>query len=187
MFRSSRRDIAESVVCHSRDGQHRRNHATDTAASDGCYYYHVAPGVEVQLNNGTFHISDKVVLLLNNHAGVSAITLGGSSGLTIAVGATLKVYTNGNVSLAGTGGLSNGDTSVSLYAPNAGITMSGGGSGGDFYGAVVGNTVRLNGTTRFHYDEALANLYTGRPFGVAKWRALQSSDERAVYIASLSF
>lgn len=187
---------------------------TDTLAADGCYYYNFAPGVGVQLNGGTLRMADKVVLLLTNHAGVDAVALGGSSGLTINTGATLKIYTNGNVSLTGTGGLSNGNsepstcvffgthptpgsqtfvlrgnghTSVSLYAPNAGITMSGGGSGGDFYGAIVGNTVRMNGTTRFHYDEALANLYTGRPFGVAKWKELQTNDERAVYAAHLNF
>jgi hypothetical protein len=120
----------------------------------------------------------------------------------------MLVYTNGNVSLTGGGGLSNanaypsscvffgtntsaggqsitlkgnGHTSTALYAPKARITMSGGGTGGDFYGAMVGDTVRMSGTARFHYDEALARMYTGKPFGVATWRELQSSDERNLY------
>lgn len=188
--------------------------ATHSRAADGFYYYNFAAGAGVTLNSGTFQISDKVVLLLTTHTGVAAVTAGGTSGISIASGAALKIYTNGNVTITGSGGLSNGnsepstcvffgnhptpagqrfelkgngETSVSLYAPNATIVLSGGGSGGDFYGALVGNTVRMNGTTRFHYDEALARLYTGKPFGVAKWRELQSGSERDVHASKFTF
>jgi hypothetical protein len=187
---------------------------SDTAASDGCYYYNFSPGAGISLNGGTFQISGKVVVMLINHSGVGALIAGGSSGVNIATGASLTIYTNGNISVTGGGGLSNGNsepsscvffgtnstpgsqtitlsgnghTSVSLFAPNAVITMSGGGSGGDFYGAIVGYSVRMNGNTRFHYDEALGRLYTGKPFGIAKWRELQTLEERDVYTAKLNF
>jgi hypothetical protein len=187
---------------------------SDTAASDGYYYYNFAPGAGIGLNSGTLQINGKVVVLLINHGGVSALAAGGGSTVTIASGASLKMYTNGNISISGSGGLSNGNsepstcvffgtnstpgsqtitingnghTSVSLFAPNAVITMSGGGSGGDFYGAIVGYSVRMNGNTRFHYDEALGRLYTGKPFGIAKWRELQTAAERDVYVAKLNF
>jgi hypothetical protein len=45
----------------------------------------------------------------------------------------------------------------------------------------------MNGNTRFHYDEALGRLYTGKPFGIAKWRELQTAAERDVYVAKLNF
>jgi hypothetical protein len=187
---------------------------TDTPAADGTYYYNFAPGAAMSLNNGTVQINGKVVIMLVNHAGVSAMTIGGTAGMNIASGAALKVYSNGNISITGGGGLSNGNsepatcvffgthvtagsqsltlngnghTSVALYAPNAAINMSGGGSGGDFYGAIVGNTVRMNGTTRFHYDEALARLYPGKAWGISKWRELRTSVERDAFTAQLNF
>lgn len=184
--------------------------AGDAAAADGYYYYSIAAGRMVALNSGSLDITAKVVIKLQSHTGVDAMVIGGSSGMTIAAGGALKVYTNGNVSITGGGGLSNAndhpstcvffgtDTSVSgqtinlrgnglmsvaLYAPNARITMSGGGSGGDFFGALVGKSVRMTGTARFHYDEALARMYTGKPFSVAKWRELHTAAERNLYAA----
>jgi hypothetical protein len=188
------------------------------AAVNGVYYYNFASGYRISLNSGTLRITDKVVITLGNHSGVSAVDVSGSGsgggvgGMHIASGASLKIYTNGDISITGQGGLSNansepsscvfygthtteggqtfrltgnGQTSVSLYGPNANIYMSGGGSGGDFYGAIVGNLVDMDGHMSFHYDEALSKLYIGDPWGVSKWRELETAADRASYAANL--
>jgi hypothetical protein len=185
------------------------------SAADGVYYYKFDMGRNISVNTGTLLISGKVVLLLTSHAGVEAMGLAGTGKMEIAAGASLTVYTNGNVKLSGGGGVSNanaqpktcvifgtlptaasgqtidlsgnGKTSVSLYAPNADITLSGGGTDGDFFGAIVGKSVTMTGTSRFHYDESLARLYVGKPYGLEKWRELQTALEREAYTAQLTF
>jgi hypothetical protein len=192
--------------------------STDVAASDGFYYYNFASGANINLKSGDkLTIAGKVVLRLTNHYGVDAINSAGTSGVEIVTGGVLRVYTNGNIKLAGGGGLANansepsscvffgppfdeasitttnqtidifgnGKTSMSLFAPDAAITISGGGSSGDFFGALVGKSVVMSGNTRFHYDEALGRLYTGKPYGIAKWRELQKLEERDVYATKL--
>lgn len=187
----------------------------DLAAADGVYYYTFVSGTSVSSNNGTFTIADNVVLIMIAHAGVAAIDLGGSSSATITSSGSLKVYTNGDVTINGNGGFTNangkpgscifygtnsgtpgsqsitltgnGQISASIFAPNANVTMKGGGSTGQIYGAIVANKVRMNGSTEFHYDEALGDLYPGNPYGIEKWRELQSASERTVYATRLSF
>lgn len=54
--------------------------------------------------------------------------------------------------------LSGGSASTAVvYAPNAGITMSGGSA---WYGAIIGNTVNDSGGAAIHYDTALQNAFT---------------------------
>jgi hypothetical protein len=188
--------------------------AGDSPAGDGTYYYNFPIGTNVSSNNGTLRVTARVVLVLANHAGATAVNMGGSSLMELMAGGSLRVYSNGNITIGGGGLLNhnpepsscmlygthstpggqaitlhgNAATSLALFAPNANITISGGGSGGDFFGAIVGNRVRMTGTARFHYDEALARLvHTGNPYGIAKWRELQSAEERAAVAASLAF
>jgi hypothetical protein len=53
----------------------------------------------------------------------------------------------------------NGEFTGVLVAPNAAITMNGGGnSAQDFTGALMVNSVRMNGHFNFHYDEALGRM-----------------------------
>ena len=63
----------------------------------------------------------------------------------------------------------NGNMEASVYAPDADVSLSGGGSSGAFSGSVVGNTVSMNGVYQVHYDESL--LFTGPPsdFKIASW------------------
>jgi hypothetical protein len=152
-----------------------------------------------------------VVFLMNNHGGVNVMSFHGSSALTVTSGASLTLYTNGNFDVHGNGlvngstsapaqpakliiyGTSttpggqsitvggNGKLAAAIYAPNAAVTLQGGGSSGAVLGSIVGNSISMNGGTDFHYDEALANLCTGNPFGIVKWRELQTPDERAPY------
>jgi hypothetical protein len=181
-------------------------------AADGFYYYNFGPGENIQ--NSTITLADKVVLILNNHAGVTAITLSGSSGITLGTAGAMRIYSNGDINMGGSGftnnnaeaataviyGTSttpggqditlkgNGLTSISLYAPNADISLSGGGSVGEFSGALVGNSVKMNGNTQFHYDEALARvILTGNPYGIKKWRELRTEGERGIVATKLGF
>lgn len=73
----------------------------------------------------------------------------------------------------------NGNLSAVVYAPNADVTASGGGSGGSISGAIVGNNIAIEGGSEFHYDQALADLNKGRPFGIGQWNELTTSEDRA--------
>jgi hypothetical protein len=58
-----------------------------------------------------------------------------------------------------------------LYAPDAHVDMNGGGNGVNFLGALMANSVKLNGTYRFHYDEGLAKL--GSPgYVITSWNEI---------------
>jgi hypothetical protein len=187
--------------------------AGDTAAPDGYIYYNFAIGANVQFNGGTLAITDKVVLIFNNHSGVYAMNIGGGGIVSVAPNAQLKIYADGHVSLGG-GGVANnnpqpytlmvfgthptvgtqeitlngnGLLTASVYAPNANLTVSGGGGEGHIFGAMVANRATLVGNTRFHYDEALANIVEGNPYGIAQWRELQFAEERAAVAAKLDF
>jgi hypothetical protein len=81
----------------------------------------------------------------------------------------------------------NGILSGVVYAPNANISLNGGGSSGQVLGAMVGNTVGVTGNSTFHYDESLANLDTSQLWGLSKWRELASASDRTAYASDLSF
>jgi hypothetical protein len=126
------------------------------------------------------------------------ISLKGNDVVDITSSGSLKLYAGGNVAFAGNATINNMSykaeacsifglptcTSVTLggngnmvgtvYAPNANITMNGGGASVimDFSGAVVGKTVTLNGHYDFHYDENLANSLMPRAFVVTEWKEL---------------
>jgi hypothetical protein len=87
-----------------------------------------------------------------------------------------------SISVAG-----NGILSGVIYAPNASISLNGGGSNGRVLGAMVGNTVSVTGNSTFHFDESLANLHTSKLWGLSKWRELVSASDRNTYASDLSF
>ena len=76
----------------------------------------------------------------------------------------------------------NGVFSGVVYAPNAQVFING---NGHVCGSVVANKITLVGNATFHYDESLKNFSDGNPFGIAKWRELVSSAERASYAGDL--
>jgi len=55
---------------------------------------------------------------------------------------------------------------MTIYAPEARVKVTG---GGDFYGAVVGVRVTVDGGTNFHYDKKLKNP-NGSPLQLISWR-----------------
>lgn len=190
---------------------------TDVAITVGgvlTYYYVFNPGIGISLagpDTLSIQAGKNVVFLLNNHSGAECISITGNSGFDVNAGSSLNVYTNGNVKIAGKGMANdnnnpastmfwgthtssqtidisgNGQLTAVVYAPNAIVDLNGGGTSGLMCGAVVGKTITMNGGTEFHYDDALSRLTTGNPYGISKWRELQSATERSTYAAQLGY
>ncbi|MFM1769675.1 MAG: hypothetical protein RJA22_2204 [Verrucomicrobiota bacterium] len=119
-----------------------------------------------------------------------------SGGLDILPGASLTLYVRGpNLDIGGIGvnntqrstncvifGLptltsvtlpSSGDFNGALYAPNADLRMTGGGSGAvNWCGACVTRTVTVTGHQKFHYDEGLRTFGPPGRLVVTSWLEL---------------
>ncbi len=186
-------------------------------AADNTYYYKIN-GVDLDATHGktpalTIRANCKVVFIIQGGTGGSGtevVGTGNSSSLTISSGATLGIYTAGNVRFAGLGVANangattslqiwgtntspggqtvqvsgNGGLTGIVYAPNATIDITG---NGDVKGAIIGDRIRLNGQGNFHYDESLANFGGSNPFKVSKWRELVSDTQRSLYATELNF
>lgn len=190
--------------------------AGNVAAADGKYYYNVPTGFSLSgaaANRLTIAAGAEVVLLFSQTTG-TAISIGGNASILVGTGSTLEIYTEANVSIAGNGvanantpesfqiwGTSadtsspvqtisisgNGQLNATVYAPNANLSVNGGGSNGHVSGAVVANNISLVGGSKFHYDEALADLTDGNPYGLGAWRELTTATARAAYASDLAF
>ncbi|MBI2518713.1 MAG: hypothetical protein HYV95_17700 [Opitutae bacterium] len=154
-------------------------------------------------------IEGHVTLILTNTAGSSAISMGGQSSIAIAPGASLTIYTEGNIDIGGNG-IANGGTSTATAnqpinfqiwgtntstVANQDIKIAGNGvlsavvyapnadvtinGNGDVMGSVVAENITMTGNATFHYDESLANMSSGNPFRIASWRELTQATERA--------
>ena len=68
----------------------------------------------------------------------------------------------------------NGEFVGVLVAPNADLTMNGGGkSNNDFAGSVMVNSARLNGHFSFHYDESLKRGASLGRYLITSWDEIQ--------------
>jgi hypothetical protein len=77
--------------------------------------------------------------------------------------------------------------SAVVHAPNADLTVGGGGSDSiDILGSFVCNSIKMNGHTNFHYDESLAKVGGSNPYRINLWRELISGTERGEYHAELA-
>ncbi|MBI3887270.1 MAG: hypothetical protein HY302_16315 [Opitutae bacterium] len=187
----------------------------DSAASDGAYYYNFTSSALIDLTGGSkvLTVAQNCVFILNNHALLTAINLSGNASASINATASLQIYTNGNLSLAGNGVVNaatqhvkclifstntgtsaqtisisgNGSLKACLYAPYADVTINGGGSSGGVYGSVIGKTIAMNGGCNFHFDESLQVGASTNPVRVGKWKELRTASERAAYESALSF
>lgn len=70
---------------------------------------------------------------------------------------------------------------AAVYAPNANISMSGGGESGSMAGAIVGNRVNITGNYRFHYDEDLAEFGPDRDYRMDHWREIHVVADRVEF------
>jgi hypothetical protein len=122
------------------------------------------------------------------------ISLSGNALMRIANGGRVEIYCSGSVSVAGNGivndalsplncqfyGLpsstswtlnGNGQWIGTVYAPNAALSLRGGGTNGDMSGAIIAKTITLNGVTTMHYDESLAWNGPMSSYNVASWKS----------------
>lgn len=155
---------------------------------------------------GSFLVRGNVTLIISPSASGESIKMnGGSDTLTLDTGATLTIYTTGDIDLTG-GGVINPNSQASslqiygtggssqdieigggaqftgvIYAPNANVKIHG---TPEVMGSIVANNITVVGNAHFHYDEALANWNGSTPFGVIKWRELTTNAERTTAFAS---
>jgi len=95
--------------------------------------------------------------------GNGAIDGGRSANLTyLGLPTCTSVNFNGNATFIGT-----------LYAPDATVTLGGGGSQNiDFSGSLIGKTIKINGHFSFHFDEDLLNNGSSRGYHAVSWAEL---------------
>jgi hypothetical protein len=188
----------------------------DMPASDGKYYYSVG-GISLSGNSGNvLHIAadKKVVIVLTPTTGTAVDVKGSASIQLDNSSSTLAIYTEADVSIAGGGAVNsgnpanfmlygtrassasskqsiaisgNGNLSGVVYAPNAALSIKGGGTSGGIYGAMIGDTVTLTGNDAFHYDEALSTLTDGNPYGISNWDELTTAAARSAVSSYVSF
>lgn len=125
-----------------------------------------------------------------------AINLSGTGQITVKPNAHVKIYVEGDVTITGNGmvnetqkpanlellgvtpadGVSrsftlsgNGSFTGAVYAPDHVVTLSGGGSNGNYFGSIVAKTVTMSGNTSVHYDESLATGDYITDYKIASW------------------
>ena len=59
--------------------------------------------------------------------------------------------------------------SAAVYAPAYDVQINNGGTRGSVYGSFVGKSVKMNGVTDLHYDEALGSGGSVNNFHIASW------------------
>ncbi len=154
----------------------------------------------VSLNGSkSLTILGDVTLILTATTG-SALDVTGNASIIIPAGSSLVIYVEADLKVAGKGIANgnhhpgalrifgsrstnqsihiagNGALKAAVYAPNAEIRVNG---NGDVMGALVGATVTFTGNAAFHYDESLATGGDDAPFGVVRWRELNTGESRA--------
>lgn len=183
--------------------------ATTLPAVAGTAATYSLPSISLSGGPGnTLVIQGDVTLYVTNVAGTSAISVSGNGGIDILPGASLKIYTAGNVAIGGNG-VMNGTTSAATAnqpinfqiwgtstdtVSDQSIAIAGNGvlsgiiyapngdvrinGSGDVLGSVVAEDITLVGNATFHYDESLANFGGGNPFRVSRWNELTTVAER---------
>lgn len=120
----------------------------------------------------------------------------GNAQVILAPGVKAKIYFAGNVTIAGNGvvnsnnqpgdlllyGITPADNSArsmqiggnsllsaAVYAPAFDVQINNGGTRGSVFGSFVGKTVKMNGVTDLHYDEALGDGGAINSYKIASW------------------
>jgi hypothetical protein len=139
--------------------------------------------------SGTVYVGGQARLVLPN-----GLSMSGNDQFVVGPQGSISLYVGGNsMTIGGNGVLNpsgfagnfivycapsvtdftlngNGEFTGVLVAPNADIIMNGGGnSDEDFIGALMVNSVRMNGHFKFHYDEALSRMPANGRFLITSW------------------
>jgi hypothetical protein len=162
-------------------------------------------------------ILGNVIMVITATAGNDAINLSGNASIAIAAGASLTIYTEGNVAIGGNGVANGGTTAATANRPinfqiwgtstststDQTIAIKGNGAlsatvyapnatvtingNGDVMGSVVAEDISLTGNANFHYDESLAFMDSGNPYRVSLWKELTTTADRSAYSSVLSW
>lgn len=125
------------------------------------------------------------------------VSVTGNGQITVEPGVQAKIYCAGNVVVAGNGvvnknnrpgnmlfyGITPANTSLpksfelggtsllsaAVYAPAYDVQINNGGTRGSVFGSFVGKTVRMNGVTDLHYDEALGAGGVINNYKIVSW------------------
>lgn len=154
----------------------------------------------ITLNGSVLTIKGDVTLYVTGNIDVS-----GTGGIVVEENSRLQIFVDGYVKIGGNGVSNNTDDpakmviygtgtaqsfdlggnglwQASFYAPNANFKLAGGGGTGYMNGAIVGNTVTINGTYEFMYDEDLEQLVSPAPtFRMLSWRELIAAADRVTF------
>lgn len=185
-------------------------------AADGKFYYNISSISLSGGPSKTLNIAPlaHVVIRITAAPGYSGVKLTGNASINVLPLANLEMYVNCDVDIAGRGianlnspdafhlrstkvagsvGVQdikisgNGQLSAVVYAPNADVTLNGGGSSGGVFGSIIADNISVTGGSSFHYDESLPTTSSGSPFGVSNWQELTTVSQRAAYSGLLSF
>ena len=124
------------------------------------------------------------------------VNVTGNAQVVLAPGVKAKIYFAGNFNIAGNGvvntnnqpgdllfyGINPADNSsrsfalggnsllsAAVYAPAYDVQINNGGTRGSVFGSFVGKTVKMNGVTDLHYDEALGSGGTINNYKIVSW------------------
>lgn len=157
-------------------------------------YYNISD-ISLSGNAGNIlSITGHVVFVLSGD-----IEVKGSASISIQTDSSVEVYTANDVAIGGNGITNtdgtatdfeifgtaamdgddagqdikvagNGQLAASVYAPNADVSLNGGGTDGEVLGGVVALTATITGGSAFHFDEALRGITDGDgTYSVDRW------------------
>ena len=173
-------ELTYSYSLYSGTIQYTTNHF-DYVLQSGDYY--------ATALSGKVYVGGQARLVLPNGLNMSGsdqIVLGNVGSLIIYVGGTsMTIGGNGVLNPKGFAGdfivycspsvtdftlNGNGEFTGVIVAPNADAKLNGGGNSvQDFIGALMVNSVQMNGHFKFHYDEALARMPSNGRFLITSW------------------
>ena len=163
------------------------------------------PSLPLEYHLSDFDMNNNREIIINGHVLMRIDGDVDISNLTINAGSSLVLYVHGDFEVSGNGyananymtesfviyGTNNDDDDVeftlngsaglsaAVYAPNADLTVNGGGSGPGFSGAAVAKEIHLNGGVVFHYDEGLDSFTGNDPnFKLKSWYELVQREDR---------
>ncbi|HEX5221700.1 MAG TPA: collagen-binding domain-containing protein [Verrucomicrobiae bacterium] len=173
-------ELTYSYNLYSGTIQYATNHF-DYVLQSGDYYateltgkVYVGGKARLVLPNGlNMSGNDQFVLGMLGHltmyVGGNSLTVGGNGVLNPnGFAGNFIVYAAPSVTTFTLNG--NGEFTGVIVAPNAHAQMNGGGNAvQDFIGALMVNSVKMNGHFQFHYDEALARMPATGRFLITSW------------------
>jgi len=116
-----------------------------------------------------------IVIYANPNSANGTFSLSGDSGMGAVNGTPLNFLVYGTPNVTSITMSGNSAFIGAIYAPEAVLTLNGGGNNSNLQGAAIVKSVTLNGHYDFHYDEALANWGPAKSFTANSWQELNSN------------